>query len=398
MEAAGAVVGLDLDGADDASADGLDDLDGDDDAFGEVGAGLVACVADVGAVAAFDNTDEFGDDVEGLGRHSGSRWVRDLENHSAAGVGLEVGEGWERGTGWKPVPPEFNRLETCSTVMESGTLYSRVSGGEALHSRLELAIEAAREAGAITLRYFRSAGFSTEQKGDGSPVTTADREAEAAIRSLIQGRFADDAILGEEHGETPGTSGFRWILDPIDGTISFVHGVPLFGTLIGVERVGQAGGATRAEIGVIHMPVLGETVYAASGLGAWYLVNGERRPARVSSTGSLANALVCTTSHEYWKRKGREDLLLPLSRACLRTRGWSDCYAHLLVATGRADAVVEPGVHPWDVAATIPIIREAGGRCTDWRGVETSHGGNNIASNGRIHEELVRTLADGRGA
>ncbi len=258
-------------------------------------------------------------------------------------------------------------------------------------------MEAARTAGDITLRYFRGAVFSTEQKGDGSPVTTADREAEAAIRAMIGRRFAGDAILGEEHGETPGTSGFRWILDPIDGTISFVHGVPLFGTLIGVERL-CVDGVWRAEIGVIHMPVLGETVHAATGLGAWYLVNGERRPARVSRTDSLAGALVCTTSHEYWRRKGREHLLLPLSRACLRTRGWSDCYAHLLVATGRADAVVEPGVHPWDVAATIPIVREAGGRCTDWRGVETSRGGNNIASNGRIHEELVRTLAEERGA
>lgn len=298
--------------------------------------------------------------------------------------------------------------------MERGTLYSLVSDGEELKGRLTLAVDAAREAGAITLRYFRSAGFSTEQKGDGSPVTTADREAEAVIRSLIQRRFADDAILGEEHGETPGTSGFRWIIDPIDGTISFVHGVPLFGTLIGVERVSslaQASGlwpkpgindpggtpVPQPLIGVIHMPVLGETTHAASGLGAWYVANGERRPARVSQTQALREALVCTTSHEYWKRKEREHLLLALSRACLRTRGWSDCYAHLLVATGRADAVVEPGVHPWDVAATIPIIREAGGRCTDWRGVETAHGGHNIASNGRIHEELMRTLADGRG-
>jgi histidinol-phosphatase len=141
------------------------------------------------------------------------------------------------------------------------------------------------------------------------------------------------------------------------------------GTLIGLELIQPDQSHGRLVGGVIHMPALREMVYAADGDGAWHVAEGlEPVQARVSPSAALEGSLICTTSHEYWARNNREHLYIPLCRAGKRSRGWSDCYAHLLVATGRADAVVEPGVHPWDVAATIPVIREAGGRCTDWQG------------------------------
>src|SRR5436309_14340502 len=133
-----------------------------------------------------------------------------------------------------------------------------------LTSRLDLAVAAAREAGEITLRYFRRDNFRVERKADDSPVTVADREAEQHLRRRIAAAFPDDGILGEELGEQPGTSGYRWILDPIDGTKSFICGVPLYGQLIGIER------ERRSVVGVINIPALDECVYAAAGQGAWY--------------------------------------------------------------------------------------------------------------------------------
>ena len=271
--------------------------------------------------------------------------------------------------------------------------------------RLEIALEAATAAGEIAVRYFRG-GYATEQKADGSPVTTADRESEQAIRATIARAFPGDGVVGEEFGTTGGepasvaVSGhYRWVIDPIDGTISFVHGVPLWGVLIGIERLDVKGDQGRLVAGVIHMAALGETVYASEGGGAWHVRRSDNQPipARVSATAALRESLICTSSHEYWAREGLESTYLAMCRTGRRSRGWTDCYAHVLVATGRADAVVEPSVHPWDVAAIIPIIREAGGKCTDWTGVETAASRRNLASNGRIHGELVVALADGKG-
>ena len=149
--------------------------------------------------------------------------------------------------------------------------------------RLDVALAAAREAGRLTLEYFLRAGLAVELKADDSPVTVADREAEQALRARISSEFPDDAILGEEFPERPGSSGYRWILDPIDGTKSFIHGVPLYGTLIGVERAG------RSVVGVIQLPALDQCVYAAAGQGAWHVAGGgPPQPARVSETGRWA--------------------------------------------------------------------------------------------------------------
>src|SRR5262249_25088873 len=144
--------------------------------------------------------------------------------------------------------------------------------------------------GDITLRYFQTTHFKVDTKRDGSPVTTADREAEEHLRGAIAAAFPADSILGEEFGLKEGSSGFKWLLDPIDGTASFVCGVPLYGVLIGIEHDG------RVAAGVIHMPALDETVYAARGSGAWHVVRkGDPAPARVSRVAALSQAVVCTT-------------------------------------------------------------------------------------------------------
>lgn len=257
-------------------------------------------------------------------------------------------------------------------------------------TRLDLARSAAREAGDLTLSCFRRRSFSTEQKRDGSPVTTADREAEQLIRKLVAEPFPDDGFLGEEFGERQSRSGFRWIVDPIDGTTSFVHGVPLWGTLIGVEQDGVM------VAGVIHMPALAETVFASRGQGAFHILNDSApTPARVSTTASLKDAMVCITSLDYFTRNNREDSFFRIARASRSMRGWSDCYSHVLLATGRCDAVVEPGVHPWDMAASLAIIPEAGGTCTDWNGVATAFSGHGVLGNGAFHESLLATLRNG---
>jgi histidinol phosphatase-like enzyme (inositol monophosphatase family) len=244
--------------------------------------------------------------------------------------------------------------------------------------QLEFAVELARGAGEITLKYFRRKP-ETATKSDGSYVTIADREAEAYIRRQIAERFPDDGILGEEEGESPGRSGRRWIIDPIDGTFAFVHGVPFYGVLIGVETDGEM------SAGVINIPALGEIVYAAKGVGCF--LNGE--PARVSQTAKLEDALLLCTDFSACERYGfgkAAELLQSRSRT---SRTWGDCYGYVLVATGRADVMLDPVMNLWDCAAVFPIMEEAGGTFTDWRGVRTAGGGNSIATNGLLFAEVM---------
>jgi histidinol-phosphatase len=251
-------------------------------------------------------------------------------------------------------------------------------------ARLELALTAAREAGAITLKYFRESNYAVELKRDRSPVTIADREAEQHLRKRIAATFPADGILGEEFPEQPGESGYRWILDPIDGTKSFISGVPLYGALIGVELEG------RSIVGVIHIPALGETVYASRGQGAW-TVRGDRQPmpARVSRTPRLADCLFCTSEVKTFTRSARREAFDEFDAACRLARTWGDCYGYLLVATGRADVMVDPLMNVWDCAALQPILEEAGGTFTDWRGQPTIYGGEAIATNGLVLEEVL---------
>jgi len=259
-----------------------------------------------------------------------------------------------------------------------------------LGARLELAIAAARDAGAITREYFDGRRFDVEVKTDGTPVTVADRESEACLRERIAAAFPDDGILGEEFPERPGRSGFRWILDPIDGTKSFVHRVPLYGTLVGVEHEGQS------IIGVVVLPALDEYVYAARGQGAWHVTgNRPARPARVSPVERLADSLFVYISSTSFVKTGRPEVYERLRSACKLARGWGDCYGYVLVATGRAEVMVDPVISVWDVAALPPILTEAGGTFTDWQGRETIHGRDAVATNGRIFDEVIRVTRNG---
>lgn len=269
-----------------------------------------------------------------------------------------------------------------------------------LADRVELARAAAMAAGGAALRRFRSGRFNVESKGDATPVTEADREAESEVRRIIRAAFPDDTILGEEHADEHGSSACRWIIDPIDGTLSFIRGVPLWGTLIAMETVNEDGTVNPPCLGVIHMPALGETVYAATGQGAWHVAPGhiEAVPARVSSVTTMDEALASITAYSYFRDAGHAALYSALLNDFRHSRGWSDCYAHLLVATGRADACIEPTLAVWDIAATYPILKEAGGVCTSWSGASDPRSNNALIANAALHGPLLERLRRGTGS
>jgi histidinol phosphatase-like enzyme (inositol monophosphatase family) len=249
---------------------------------------------------------------------------------------------------------------------------------------LDAVADVARLAGDVALSHFRP-GIAVEFKGDGSPVTIADRAAERAAREWIARRFAGDGILGEEQGETGAGSIRRWIVDPIDGTKSFVRGVPLWGTLIAVAE----GSSVLA--GAAYFPAVGELVAAAPGQGCWW--NGAS--CRVSSVDSLSSATVLTTDDRFPNDEGRRRGWRDLASRAAVVRTWGDCYGYLLVATGRAEAMVDDVVNAWDAAAILPIVREAGGTFTDWSGVATAFGGSAIATNAALAGIVRTTLGAG---
>jgi histidinol-phosphatase len=257
-----------------------------------------------------------------------------------------------------------------------------------LTARLQLGLSAAREAARSTLEYFQRDGLAVEWKQDASPVTVADRRAEQLLRDRIAAEFPDDAILGEELAERTGNSGYRWILDPIDGTKSFIHGVPLYGTLVGMEF------ESRAVLGIIVIPALDECVHAVRGQGAWH-ARGNQPPRRVhvSSTKALSESLFCTSEVASFGARGAATVYDRLQAATRLSRTWGDCYGYLMVATGRAELMVDPIMNVWDAAAIQPIIEEAGGTFTDWRGQPTIHSGEGIATNGQILDEVLKITA-----
>jgi histidinol phosphatase-like enzyme (inositol monophosphatase family) len=266
--------------------------------------------------------------------------------------------------------------------------------------RLQTLLAGADLAAAVTLRYFGESGIAVEAKADASPVTIADRTAEWEFRQFIEQVFPNDGVLGEEHGERIGTSGYRWVIDPIDGTKSFVAGVPLYSTLLALEYDGEpvAGG--------IWIPALGEAVVASAGLGCWHRRGRSaasepsdaqwRRAqwcrAAVTEKSQLEQAIFVTTAVDSYEEVGAMGAFADLQRAAWFTRTWGDGYGYLLVATGRADVMVDPIVNPWDIAAIKPVIEEAGGRFTNWEGVATAKSRNAIGSNGRIHDRILAML------
>lgn len=252
-----------------------------------------------------------------------------------------------------------------------------------LEELLPFAVDLARGAGEITLKYFKRSP-DTETKADGSFVTVADREAETFLRREILNRFPNDSILGEEDGALEGKSSRRWIIDPIDGTFSFVHGVPFYGVLLALESDGQM------KLGVVNIPALDEIVYGARGLGCFF--NGQ--PAHVSSTEQLSDSLVLCTDFVGCERHGKGSAATELQRVAKSTRTWGDCYGYVLVASGRADVMLDPVMNLWDCAAVLPIIEEAGGTFTDWHGRPTASGGNAIATNGKLFDEVMRVVSN----
>jgi len=266
------------------------------------------------------------------------------------------------------------------------------STAAAIEDRLGVAITAARLAAADTLHWFNNPTLVIDTKADASPVTQADRAAEAILRELLLGAFPDDAFLGEETGATAGSSGYEWIVDPIDGTKSFIRGVPLYATLIGCRLAGQG------VLGVIAIPALDELVYAARGTGAWH-VRGSATPAaaRVSTRATLGESLVCSsdfTSFARWSggREAGDAARQRVESACGVVRTWGDGYGYLLVATGRADVMIDPLLNAWDAAAVETVVTEAGGRFTDWQGRTSIDSGDGVATNGLVHDALLKCL------
>ncbi|MCA9048428.1 MAG: histidinol-phosphatase [Planctomycetaceae bacterium] len=256
-------------------------------------------------------------------------------------------------------------------------------------ARLKFAIEIARAAGDLTLEYFQRSSVQIERKGDDSPVTQADRQSELLMRERIAKAFPNDAIIGEEHGEAEGTSGYKWILDPIDGTKSFIAGVPLYSVLVGVVR------KTESLIGVIRIPGLDECVYAEKGQGAWW-TKGEAAaiPARVSNRNSLADGVFVTSQVDTFDSRSAIEAYQRLERAAYVTRTWGDGYGYLLVATGRAEAMVDPMMNIWDAAAIQPVLEEAGGTFTDWKGKPCIDGSEGIGTNGLVLNEVLEITQD----
>lgn len=254
-----------------------------------------------------------------------------------------------------------------------------MSGPPLDQGTLDRAVAMAREAGDLTLGWFRAPDLAVEAKGDGTPVTAADRAAERRLRELLADAFPGDGVLGEEEAPVASRSGRRWILDPIDGTKAFTTGVPLYSTLLALED--EHGIA----LGVVHLPALGETVWAGRGLGCW----SDRGPARVSTTATLEGAYVMSSAFSHWAPGHVE--ALTAAGAVLRT--WGDGYGYALVATGRVAAMVDPIVEPYDVGPMPVLLAEAGGRFTDLTGVPTIEGGSGIASNGLVHDQLLDLLS-----
>ncbi len=248
---------------------------------------------------------------------------------------------------------------------------------------LDIAVEAAIEAGKITLEYFQISGLNVEVKENNSPVTMADTRAEERIVSIIRKHYPDHAILGEESGLSNGTIDTTWIIDPLDGTKTFIAGVPFYGVMIGVEEKGEI------IAGVVHFPALGETYHAARGYGSYW--NGRRM--RVSEVGDLSRAVLLATDIRRFEREPEKDPGFRRLLAATRMfRTWGDCYGHMLVASGRADIMLDPAMSVWDAAPLKVIIEEAGGIFTDWTGRPTIHGGSAISTNSALRDQVSEMI------
>ncbi len=247
------------------------------------------------------------------------------------------------------------------------------------HDLLDFALNATWEAGRITLGYYQTR-LAADRKGDNTPVTIADKEAEHKLRQLIQARYPEHGIIGEEFETVTGNGRYTWVLDPIDGTKSFVSGVPLYSTLVALLEEGEP------LLGVIHMPVLNEMVYALRGQGCYW--NGRRT--HTSPVDKLADARLLVSGLNYFgpKQAAWERLL----RATYFQRTWGDAYGYALVATGRAEIMLDPALAPWDAGPLRIIMEEAGGTFTDWQGNVLTLASEGVATNGPLFEPVLTLL------
>jgi myo-inositol-1(or 4)-monophosphatase len=252
-----------------------------------------------------------------------------------------------------------------------------------LDQYLDFARETAWQAGQLTLGYFQT-DIRPDFKSDDSPVTIADRESEKLIRSHIERRFPDHTIVGEEFGGETQTQehSHRWYVDPIDGTRSFVRGVPLYAVLIGLEIEGVC------QVGVAHFPALNQMVSAATGQGCW--LNGRRT--RVSQTTHLKDALVTHYDASAFEKHGRLAAWQKLQKIAAYRAGWCDAYGHSLVATGRAELALDPIMNSWDCAPFPPILQEAGGYFGDWQGNVSIHANEAISTSMALLPEVLRII------
>lgn len=252
---------------------------------------------------------------------------------------------------------------------------------------LALALELADVADAITLARFRADDLIVETKPDLTPVSEADRAVEQALRERLGADRPGDSVLGEEYGVTTAAgSRRRWIVDPIDGTKSYVRGVPVWATLLALEEDGEL------TIGVVSAPALGRRWWGSRGAGAFVRdgLSPEPRPLRVSAVRELDDAQLCFAGFEEWRETGRLDALLELGARCWRTRGYGDFWQYMLVAEGALEIGIDPTVSLWDLAAPMVVVQEAGGRFSDLAGVARADGGDALATNGLLHDAVLR--------
>ncbi len=246
---------------------------------------------------------------------------------------------------------------------------------------LNFANQLAWDAGKVTLKYFQT-NLNIDLKSDNSPVTNADRETEIFLRDSIKTAYPTHGILGEEFEEKLGNSSYRWILDPIDGTKSFIRGVPLYSVTIALEREGVP------ILGVINFPAMKDIVYAASGLGCWW--NGRR--CRVSQTQTLDKSLVLASLAKGYRPDGQQIAYEKLLAVSGMFRTWGDSYGYALVATGRAEVMFDPSIKIWDAAPLLPILQEAEGTFTDWDGNATIYGNTGLATNGQLLQAVLHIM------
>lgn len=252
---------------------------------------------------------------------------------------------------------------------------------------LALALQIANLADAITVSRYRAEDLAVDTKPDLTPVTEADREVERMARERLADRAPGDAVLGEEYGTSGGDVARRWVIDPIDGTMNYVRGIPSWATLVALQIDGQT------ELGVVSAPALGRRWWAARGHGA-FVSDGADQPRclRVSAVRELADAQLVCAGFEDWDGVGRLDSLLELGRRCWRTRGFGDFWSYMLVAEGAAEIGLDARASLWDLAAPQMIVEEAGGRFTDLGGAAGPAGGDAVATNGLLHDAALAII------